>query len=293
MTLFDIPLCEPVVNVALIPQRSPFRYPGGKTWLVPHIRQWLKSLHHVPSILVEPFAGGGIIGLTAGFECLADHIVFVELDKQIAAVWKTILGGDAEWLAQRILEFEISLNSINDILSSDAEDIREIAFQTILKNRTHHGGILAHGSSMIKHGENGKGVKSRWYPETLAKRIRAIERLKDRFTFIHGDGIEIMRQYCNRHDVVFFIDPPYTAGGISCKRAGKRLYTHHEVDHELVFEVAMRNQGDFLLTYDDASVVRSLADRHSLSVKAVTMKNTHHNKMTELLIGRNLDWLGS
>lgn len=24
-----------VVNVASVPQRSPFRYPGGKTWLVP------------------------------------------------------------------------------------------------------------------------------------------------------------------------------------------------------------------------------------------------------------------
>ena len=26
------------VNVASVPQRSPFRYPGGKTWLVPQVR---------------------------------------------------------------------------------------------------------------------------------------------------------------------------------------------------------------------------------------------------------------
>ena len=32
-----------VVNVASVPQRSPFRYPGGKTWLVPVVRQWLKQ----------------------------------------------------------------------------------------------------------------------------------------------------------------------------------------------------------------------------------------------------------
>jgi len=25
----------PIVNVAMVPQRSPFRYPGGKTWLIP------------------------------------------------------------------------------------------------------------------------------------------------------------------------------------------------------------------------------------------------------------------
>jgi len=32
-----------VVNVASVPQRSPFRYPGGKTWLIPVVRKWLKQ----------------------------------------------------------------------------------------------------------------------------------------------------------------------------------------------------------------------------------------------------------
>ena len=291
MTLFDIPAQEHVVNVASVPQRSPFRYPGGKTWLVPRIRQWLTSLVKPPSLLVEPFAGGGIVGLTVAFEGLADHVVLVELDKQIAAVWQTILGGDAEWLAQRILEFNLTSRNVKDILSSDAGDIREEAFRTILKNRTYHGGILAPGSSLIKNGENGKGIKSRWYPETLAKRIKAIGRLRDRFTFICGDGIEVIRQHSRRRHVAFFIDPPYTAGGVNSKRAGKRLYTHHEIDHELLFATAERVAGDVLLTYDDSPDVRDLADRYSLVVKPVAMKNTHHAKMTELLISRNLDWL--
>ena len=28
-----------IVNVASVPQRSPFRYPGGKTWLIPIARK--------------------------------------------------------------------------------------------------------------------------------------------------------------------------------------------------------------------------------------------------------------
>ncbi|MBI1336517.1 MAG: DNA adenine methylase [Phycisphaera sp.] len=274
-----------------MPQRSPFRYPGGKTWLIPRIRQWIRSLEHRPTLLVEPFTGGGIVGLTAAFEELAEHVVLVELDKQVAAVWQTIMGGDAEWLAERILTFDMTLENARNALRVDTGGTREEAFRTILKNRTFHGGILAPGATFIKHGENGKGVKSRWYAETLATRIRAIGQIRDRFTFVCGDGIEVMLEHARKKRAVFFIDPPYTAGGSNGKRAGTRLYTHHELDHERLFATAERVAGDVLLTYDDTPVVRELAARHSFQVECVAMKNTHHAKMTELVIGRSLGWL--
>jgi DNA adenine methylase len=291
LTFFKIPPSEHVVNVASVPQRSPFRYPGGKTWLVPRIRQWLSSLDTKPAVFVEPFAGGGIVGLSVGFEQWAEHVVLVELDRQVAAVWATILGGDAEWLADRIVSFDLTHENVRSTLARDDGGTREQAFRTILKNRTYHGGILAPGAALIKHGENGKGLKSRWYAETLASRIVAIGRIRDRFTFVHGDGIEVMRSYARRKRAVFFIDPPYTAGGSNGKRAGTRLYTHHELDHERLFATAQRAAGDVLLTYDDAPDVRALAERHGFDIEAVAMKNTHHARMTELLIGRSLDWV--
>ena len=259
MTLFKIPASEYVVNVASVPQRSPFRYPGGKTWLVPRVRQWLTSLDARPTVLVEPFAGGGIVGLTAAFEELAEHVVLVELDKQVAAVWQTLLSGDADWLAERILSFDLTYDNVRSTLARDDGGVREQAFRTILKNRTFHGGIMAPGASLIKHGENGKGLKSRWYAETLASRIMAISGIRDRFTFVCGDGIEVMREYARRKQAVFFIDPPYTAGGTNGKRAGTRLYAHHELDHERLFAIAERVAGDVLLTYDDVPDVRDLA----------------------------------
>lgn len=292
LTFFKIPAAEHVVNVASVPQRSPFRYPGGKTWLVPRVREWLRSLDAKPSVFVEPFAGGGIVGLTAAFENLADHVVLVELDRQVAAVWETMLGGDAEWLSDRILSFDLTYDNVRQTLARDDGGTRERAFRTILKNRTYHGGILAPGAALIKHGENGKGLKSRWYAETLANRINAISKIRERFTFVCGDGIEVMRSHARRKRTAFFIDPPYTAGGSNGKRAGTRLYTHHELDHDRLFATAERVAGSVLLTYDDAPDVRELAHRHGFSVANVAMKNTHHAKMTELLIGRDLGWVG-
>ena len=73
-SLFQKPIApkDKIVNVASIPQRSPFRYPGGKTWFVPRLRKWLNSQKKMPAVLVEPFAGGGIISLTAVCEGLAE-----------------------------------------------------------------------------------------------------------------------------------------------------------------------------------------------------------------------------
>ena len=93
-TFFDmgsLMLAEDIVNVASVPQRSPFRYPGGKTWLVPRLRQWLASRPVKPREFIEPFAGGGIASLTTAFEDRAERVTMVERDEQVAAVWRVII----------------------------------------------------------------------------------------------------------------------------------------------------------------------------------------------------------
>ena len=276
------------VNVASVPQRSPFRYPGGKTWFVPTFRRWIASQNSKPRILVEPFTGGGIISLTALFENLAERVVMVELDDAVAAVWETVVGGDAAWLADRVLHFQMSRETVLEELQKTPATRRERAFQTILKNRTLHGGILAEGSSFIRHGENGKGIGSRWYPETLAKRLMNLGQMAERIDFRHADGLQVMAEFSQVREAVYFVDPPYTAGG---KRAGRRLYTHHAIDHDQLFTLCESLQGDFLMTYDEADEVKELARRHHLAMRLIPMKNTHHATMKELVIGRDLAWL--
>ncbi len=276
------------VNVASVNQYSPFRYPGGKTWLVPFVIEWLIHQPERPADFIEPFAGGAIIGLTVAIEQLAQHVTLVEIDEQVAAVWKAIIYGDYQWLAQTIVHFEINQENVDRILSSTYTSVEEQAFQTILRNRINRGGILAPGAGKVKNGENGKGLKSRWYPQTLYKRIMQIGKVRERITFIQGDGLPILEQNAGRSDVVYFIDPPYTVAG---KKAGSRLYTYSEIDHERLFTIAEKLQGEFLMTYDDISAVREMAALHGFVTEVVAMKNTHNREMTELLISRNLKWL--
>jgi len=271
-----------VVNVASVPQRSPFRYPGGKTWLVPVVRKWLKQSKE-PKILIEPFAGGGIVSLTAAFEGLADKIVMVELDHEVAAVWEVIVNGDHNWLADKIYSFDLTPENANTILQKKDKTTQEQAFSTILKNRIFHGGIITKGSGLIKNGENGKGIKSRWYPKTLRDRIIAVGYVKAKMEFIAGDAFVELERIKNDADVYSFIDPPYTV-------AGKRLYTHFEIDHDTLFALTAELKGKFMLTYDDTEEIRALARKYKLDFKTIPMKTTHHIQKNEIIISDNFEW---
>jgi len=271
-----------IVNVASVPQRSPFRYPGGKTWLVPRVREWLTTLNR-PSELIEPFAGGGIVGLSAVFDDLVDSVRLVELDEDVAAVWRAMLNGCAHRLADEIRTFDVTLGNV-ERRTAHADSTYDRAFATILKNRINRGGILAPGVGLMKNGENGKGLLSRWYPETLSKRILAISGMSERIAFIQGDGFDTLRENADRQDVAYFIDPPYTV-------AGKRLYRHYAMDHAMLFDVAATLRGNFLITYDNTEEIAEFARERGFDTRTVPMKSTHHSCKMELLIGNDLSWV--
>ncbi len=271
-----------VVNVASIPQRSPFRFPGGKTWLIPIVRKWLKQSNEQKK-LIEPFAGGGIVSLTAAFENLANQIKMIEIDKEVAAVWEVIINGDYRWLANQIYSFDLTPENSNNILQKEKKTLNEQAFSTILKNRIYHGGIITKGSGLIKNGENGKGIKSRWYPKTLRDRILAIEHIKHKMMFRTGDAFEEMENTKNDKQCYFFIDPPYTI-------AGKRLYTHYKIDHNELFSLTTEIKGKFMMTYDDTQEIRNLAEKYNLDYRTIPMKTTHHIQKNEIIISDNFNW---
>ncbi len=284
----EAPVLEQVINVSQVKQLSPFRYPGGKTWLVPHIKHWLIQQKQRPDHFIEPFAGGGIVSLTVAYERLAKHVIMSEIDQDIAAVWRTIFEGDVQWLVNKIVSFDLTKETAQLTLAEEPGSVEERAFQTILRNRISHGGIITQGAGIIKNGENGKGLTSRWYPATLRKRIEEISKIKTRITFVQSDGFNITREYLNHTNILFFFDPPYTAGG---KSAGRRLYTHSEIDHNNLFYLASKIKGSFLMTYEISDEVKSMAAEHSFDTAYIPMQNRHNAIMKELLVSNDLSWL--
>lgn len=284
-TMTPFPISRiPAVNVSKVPQRSPLRYPGGKTWLIPHIREWLGKSK--PKVLIEPFAGGGIVSLTSVMEGLVDKCIMIEKDRDVAAFWHAALG-DGATLSKKILQFKPTQDQVKQIEHGCIHSVTDHGFRTLVLNRTRNSGILAPGASLIRNGENGKGIQSRWYPDTLAARINAIQKYADRITFCEADAMQLLETLLHgwgRMGAVF-LDPPYTAGG---KRAGTRLYAHNDIDHPKLFEMLAYRSSDFLMTYDCAPEIVELVNYHRFSAVSVQMKTAHHDHMPELIITKEL-----
>ena len=262
---------------------SPFRYPGGKSWFVKTTRKWLERQPSRPKILVEPFAGGAGISLAAVHEKLVDQAVFAEIDRDVAATWKTILNGEAKWLADEISSFRISRKQVEKVLARTPATRRRRAFRCLLWNRTSRGGVITKGAGLIRDGEDGKGLRSRWYPDTLAKRIKTISALKSNLIFTQSDGFDLIRKYIRHKQTVFFVDPPYT-------KAARRLYSHWEIDHKALFAVLAHAKGAILMTYDDTSEIRNLARFYGFQFRCISMRTSHHENKRELMISKDFEW---
>lgn len=268
-------------NVAAVPQFSPFRYPGGKSRWYNIIRAWVECAR--PDRFVEPFAGGAHAGLAVAIENLADEVILVEKDGDVAAVWKTIIDGDVEWLINRIRNLELTRGQAKKIVAQSGRSDKDRALATIVRNRVSRGGITAPGSGWLKNGENDNGMDSRWYPSTLADRIKTIAEVRDRIQFSQGNAFDIIPE-CQDEGSALFIDPPYP-------KSGERLYEHADIQHEEVFRLAHEAKGTVLLTYDDSGEIVRLAEKYGFATEELVVSTAHHQKKTELLIGDDLRWL--
>jgi DNA adenine methylase len=237
-----------------------------------------------PEQLVEPFAGGAIVSLTAIMEGMVHQASMAEIDRDVAAFWKAVIHHNEE-LRARVREFQPTRESVNRLAGETPSTVVDWGFRTLVLNRTRRGGILANGAALNKTGENGKGLASRWYPETTIKRLAAISRYADRIEFQETDGLKLLEERLLNAggDTVVFADPPYTAGG---KRAGARLYNSNHVDHQRLFSLLSNSGVEFLMTYDKSPEILSLIREHGFKAVQVLMRNTHHAKVPELVITR-------
>ncbi len=248
---------------------TPLRYPGGKQWLIRHVQAFLQTQR--PKVFVEPFAGGGTVGLTLLGRGCFDHLVLVEKDPRVTALLNRARTDPS--FPEEAGAFVCTRANVDAILADESD--ANLAMRTLVKNRCSFNGLLD-GGLMRK-------VADRWNTTTLVGALRTIYYLAPRITLIEGDGTEALRDH-NNPAYAAFVDPPYI-------EAGRKLYRHWQLDHEALFDHLQHWQGRFLATYDNHPKVWELVRSHGMNAKPVQMLTGHAKHKTELVIGPDLSWM--
>lgn len=256
------------------------RYPGGKRWLSRHISflsfvfgRYINltymdgrrdRIHLTPTFLIEPFAGGGVVGLSLLNNNLIKRLVLVEKDPRVAAFWRAALHDSR--FADRVEKFRCTRKNVKDVCADPDSDP---AFWTIVKNRCSVGGNLTGGLM--------KDVSSRWNGKAHADALREIRKLSRRIEFFERDGVEVLRKHANDPNAAAFVDPPYVV-------AGRGLYREWEVDHSQVFEVLARWKGFWFMSYDNAPEIRRLLKKHRFVYREAPMRTNKGKVKMELIM---------
>jgi DNA adenine methylase len=260
------------------------RYPGGKRWLSPDVSflhfafgRYINltyptdgrrdRIHLSPTFLIEPFAGGGVVGLSLLNQNLIKRLVLVEKDSRVAAFWREALSNPH--FAERVERFRCTRKNVKDVC--DNPD-RDPAFWTLVKNRCAVGGSLTGGLM--------RNVSSRWNGKVHAAALRKIHELSPRIDFFERDGVEVLRDHASDPDAAAFVDPPYVA-------AGRGLYRQWEVDHSAVFDVLARWKGFWVMSYDSAPEIKALLKKHKFAYREASMR-ANKGKVKKELIMRSI-----
>jgi hypothetical protein len=97
--LYHVPRCQP--GSAFRSPSSPLRYPGGKSKLLRHIAPLLAPALAKAEAFAEPCGGGGSTALWVAENHPKMKIILNDLDPEIAAVWRVVVGDEHEALAAR------------------------------------------------------------------------------------------------------------------------------------------------------------------------------------------------
>lgn len=225
--------------------KSPLRYPGGKTRAISILDQYLTAHYPTKKTLLSPFFGGGSFELyltTKGYQIRAN-----DLFKPLYIFWKTVkeTSEDIKDAVESVmpvtkeyfLELRHSIETMTDPL--------EIAAAYYIINRCSFSGSTFCGG-FSKESSTGR------LNESSLKTL--LNTNLENVTFSNLDCKEFLTQNPETEDTVIYADPPYY---ISSYIYGKDGDMHEGFDHTS-FATNIKQRRDWIISYNDCPYIRDL-----------------------------------
>jgi DNA adenine methylase len=228
-----------------MPNKSPLRYPGGKTRALAILQRYLETHYPGRTHLISPFLGGGSFELAQAAKGM--RVVANDLFVPLYTFWQ-VLKLDPKGLHAAVLkQLPVSKETFAAVRASKLaySDPLEIAAAYFLVNRCSFSGATFCG------GFSAEAAEKRCNPS-------AVDRLLDvdlkTIALSNQDAIEFLQAHPETQDTVVYADPPYF---ITSYVYGKDGDMHEGFDHA-GFARALRTRKDWILSYNDCPYIRDL-----------------------------------
>ncbi len=242
------------------PAITPLRYPGGKTWLLGYVKEFLHFHNLESKIIVEPFAGSASISIGLLRDNLVKEAYIAEKDPIIVSFWNAVLYRNDD-LAEYISTLEVTLDTwfalkkYLSLTSTTNYNQVEVAGAFLFYNRTNYSGIIKAGPLGGKKQRSSYKLDCRFNKRRIIDRIRGLKCLEGRLRVVEKDGLVFMQDMASSipDDLFLYVDPPYYV-------AGKNLYRFYfnDEDHVKLSRFLMNLDIPWLLSYDDSVFISDL-----------------------------------
>lgn len=239
---------------------SPLRYPGGKGKIAQFVAATLINSGLLGCEYVEPFVGGGAVGLFLLINGYVDKITINDIDPAINTFWWHVVHNNDElcnlidstnidieqWHVQR--EIQKNKERYNGSL--------ELALSTLFLNRTNRSGIIWAGPI---GGQDQKGkwkIDCRFNKKDLINRLKLINKFSDRIRVFGLDARDFILNNIKNDRVenkIFYLDPPYFVKG-----QGLYLNAYSYDDHKKLADIVKMINCSWMVSYDNVEGVLDL-----------------------------------
>lgn len=256
---------------------SPFRYPGGKTKILPIILPYINPT----DCFIDAFVGGGSVLLEIANKYPNISLFANDKNYWIYSFWKVISNPNQDYNSLiTLLKQPPTLSLFYKLREEETEDEVLCAYKAIFYNRTAFSGIFFSGPIGGKEQKSKYKIDCRYNFDKIKLKLDICRKLLiNRLTVSNKDCSEYELLNTN---ISTYIDPPYVL-------AGDSLYvdkmSHN--DHKQLFNI-LDNRTNWLLSYDDCPLIRELYKEHQvidMSAKyCISGKKKEWQNKNELII---------
>lgn len=240
---------------------TPLRYPGGKSKLLPFVKNVIELNGLVEGHYVEPYAGGAGVALGLLRSGHASHVHINDLNDGIYAFWHSVFNAPDE-LSQLVTDTPVTMETWHrqKAVFADRKNhtMLENGFATFFLNRTNRSGILSGGVIGGKEQLGKWKIDARFNAPALVDKIQWASTLRDDVTLHNEDAELLLKRIVPTlpRKSLIFLDPPYY---VKSDRLYDNPYTH--ADHERIARFVSRLQRAWIISYDDVPSIRELYSR--------------------------------